>query len=731
MSVCQEPYCFKFLSIKIPASMLHNVLFLFTVYIVVFVLSQKTHDSNIGLRWDLDVSSKNRKKIILNKCHGYARIGKLHALVGPSGSGKSTLLNSLANVIKKGSLIVEGEIERSNQLESTPIYVEQEDLLFPQLTVQETLDTSLSFRKGTDKRNGKKVNKSLVEKLILDLGLKKTRKSKVGDAKTKGISGGEKKRLSIGNELIRELASNSGDKVGKRIIFADEPTSGLDSFQAQKVMELLKELANEGNIVIASIHQPRASIYNLFDDITLLSEGKTMYCGEAGTKMVKYFTSIDFPLPPNVNPAEHYLDLIAVDSASKERELDSLDRIDLFAEQSLKKAKSYKQVLNTDSYDSITTSSGTTSKGATSISNSLNSGIRKFGLLFRRALKTVTRDKSLNIARFMSSLFSGLLFGGIYWKLPATASSVADRMGLLQVAAVNTAMTSLIKATTSFVTEKLIIQRERRVGSYGVLPYFLSKLAAEVPISAFFPCLFGVIMYKSCGLNSAPQKLFKFLTILIVESMAATAFGMSVGSLVSSVEAGTAIAPAVFVIFIIFGGLYRVNVPSYLSWLPNASLIRWSYEGLCLNEFKGLAITPEARGGPLSVKTGDEVLESMKIHESDVIRTLKSQGVIIAVNYIFTFCSLYLQRPQYEPLKPRGSRSSSSSSNKMHNDSVMTANANGNDSISVEDTAAVAEKETTVLSSSSSSFTSSSPSYSSEQKKKAATTTTPIPPRTV
>ena len=106
MSVCQEPYCFKFLSIKIPASMLHNVLFLFTVYIVVFVLSQKTHDSNIGLRWDLDVSSKNRKKIILNKCHGYARIGNLHAIVGPSGSGKSTLLNSLANVIKKGSLIV-------------------------------------------------------------------------------------------------------------------------------------------------------------------------------------------------------------------------------------------------------------------------------------------------------------------------------------------------------------------------------------------------------------------------------------------------------------------------------------------------------------------------------------------------------------------------------------------------------------------------------------------------
>ena len=133
------------------------------------------------------------------------------------------------------------------------------------------------------------------------------------------------------------------------------------------------------------------------------------------------------------------------------------------------------------------------------------------------------------------------------------------------------------------MTEKLIIQRERRSGLYPVFPYLLSKLLAEIPFSAFFPCMAGTIIYKLCGLNPAPGRFLKFLSILVVESIASTAFGMSIGSLVATPEAGIAVGPAVMVIFIVFGGLYVVNAPSYLSWVPNTSLIRWAYEALCIN----------------------------------------------------------------------------------------------------------------------------------------------------
>ena len=161
------------------------------------------------------------------------------------------------------------------------------------------------------------------------------------------------------------------------------------------------------------------------------------------------------------------------------------------------------------SSSSVVKATSTTAVGR--IVHLLSTGMRKtarsFSVLFRRAWRQVSRDKALNIARFMSSFFSALLFGAIYYKLGNSAATVPDRLGLLQVAAVNTAMTALIKATTSFVTEKIIVQRERRTGAYSVAPYFVSKLAAEAPIAAFFPCMAGFIMYKLCGLNDAPGRL--------------------------------------------------------------------------------------------------------------------------------------------------------------------------------------------------------------------------------
>ena len=112
-------------------------------------------------------------------------------------------------------------------------------------------------------------------------------------------------------------------------------------------------------------------------------------------------------------------------------------------------------------------------------------------------------------------------------------------------------MTSLIKATTSFVTEKLIIQRERRGDSYNVGSYFISKLFAELPLAALFPCMTGTIIYFLCGLNPAPGRWFNFLKILVIESMASSAFGMAIGSFAPSVESavGTNINPNCFLYY--------------------------------------------------------------------------------------------------------------------------------------------------------------------------------------
>jgi len=497
-----------------------NAVFMFSMMITLAVAAAFPSAETVAVNWNVTAAGSKNNKVIIQNVFGAAGKGKLHAIIGPSGSGKTTLLNVLADTVPRGSMRLTGTRtlvnEPAGQEHNAPkktAFVQQEDLLFAQLTTLETLKTSADLRGSSDKAR--------VGNMILDLGLKKVTNTRVGDAKTRGVSGGEKRRLSIGNELIglghqvSSLPPGDRDGVDTAVIFADEPTSGLDSYQAQKVMELLRDLSSKsGHTVIASIHQPRVSIFKLFDEISLLSEGRVIYTGPA-QDMVSYFASIGFPCPQNYNPCEYYIDLVSIDYSSPEEESKCRQRINKLADlleinqrdkyssltrqlaslQAAQSAQSQSRALSAAPARNREKGMGGFLRG---IGNSIIHTFNQFGILFQRAFRQVTRDKPLNIARLMSSLFSSLLFGAIYFRLSDSAATVPDRLGLLQVAAVNTAMTSLIKATTSFVTEKLIIQRERKSDVYPVGTYFLSKLAAEVPISALFPCFAGQSQHIVC-----------------------------------------------------------------------------------------------------------------------------------------------------------------------------------------------------------------------------------------
>lgn len=343
--------------------------------------------------------------------------------IGSSGSGKTTLLNVLAGATPKGSLDLRGELLSSYT--AAPIFVQQEDLLFAQMTVEETLSTSATLKALNTETNFPSNKRSIVDEFISVLGLKKVRKTKVGDAKTRGVSGGEKKRLCIGNEII-------DDTVGERLIFCDEPTSGLDSFQAQRVMQLLKDLTKKGNTVVASIHQPRNSIYAMFDEITLMSEGRVIYSGPA-TEMTTYFATQGYPCPSQINPAEYYVDLVSIDYSSPEDEKESRDRIMRLGDsfQSQRRFSDLAKPSHNLSYVASKKKRG--SFGLRSIVRKFVSSVKTFGVLFVRSWKQVTRDKALNVARLCSNVFSALLFGAIYFKLGNSAVTVPDRLGLLQV----------------------------------------------------------------------------------------------------------------------------------------------------------------------------------------------------------------------------------------------------------------------------------------------------------
>ncbi|GMQ03869.1 hypothetical protein CsSME_00049503 [Camellia sinensis var. sinensis] len=245
-----------------------------------------------------DATSSSVEKTILNGLTGMVCPGEILAMLGPSGSGKTTLLTALGGRLT-GKL--SGKITYNGQpfcgsIKRRTGFVAQYDVLYPHLTVAETLLFTALLRLPSSLAKDEKVQH--VERVITELGLTRCRNSMIGGPLFRGISGGEKKRVSIGQEML----------INPSLLLLDEPTSGLDSTTAQRILTTIKRLASGGRTVITTIHQPSSRLYHMFDKVVLLSEGCPIYYGPASTAL-EYFSSIGFPTSITINPADLLLDL--------------------------------------------------------------------------------------------------------------------------------------------------------------------------------------------------------------------------------------------------------------------------------------------------------------------------------------------------------------------------------------------------------------------------------------
>jgi ABC-type multidrug transport system ATPase subunit len=590
---------------------------------------------------ECEVRDKRGKvvKRVLQNVSGRAKAGKLLAIMGPSGSGKTTLLNVLAGQLAAsprvrltGSLTVNGRPFAKSK--HRVAYVRQEDLFFSQLTVRETL--SLAAELQLPKTWKVKARERYVQELLYRLGLVTCADTIVGDAKARGISGGEKKRLSIACELI---ASPS-------VIFADEPTTGLDAFQAERVMETLRKLAQEGHTVVCSIHQPRGSIYSKFDDLILLSSGAVVYAGAAQDHALAYFADLGHRCPEHTNPAEYFADLISVDYSSSENEGATRKKIAALVE-----AFSSKQKEETGNHW-LTSYGDSDDEGMVQDTFTVDKGgfLRQFQLLLRRAWRQTTRDKATNRVRGTMSITSALIFGSIFWRMGRSQTSVQDRMGLLQVAAINTAMAALTKTVNVFPKERSIVQREQAKGSYSLAPYLIAKLVAEAPVSAAFPLVFGAVVYPMTNLNPSLERFLTFSGIVTAEAFAASAMGLTVGAIAPTTEAALALGPSLMTVFIVFGGYYvnSENTPGIFRWIPRVSLIRWAFQALSINEFKGLKF--EAKNS-FDLQDGEQVLERLSFGGSSVKGAVNQELRIALFWYWLTYVLLKRNKAKYQVLE--------------------------------------------------------------------------------
>lgn len=598
------------------------------------------------IRWrniTCSLSDKSSKSVrfLLNNVSGEAKPGRFLAIMGPSGSGKTTLLNVLAGQLTASPrLHLSGLLEVNGKPTSNKsykiAYVRQEDLFFSQLTVRETL--SLAAELQLPEICSVEERDEYVNNLLFKLGLVSCADSNVGDAKVRGISGGEKKRLSLACELI---ASPS-------VIFADEPTTGLDAFQAEKVVETLQQLASDGHTVICSIHQPRGSVYAKFDDIVLLTEGALVYAGPAHDEPLKHFSKFGYDCPAHVNPAEFLADLISIDYSSSESVYSSQKRIDALVESFTQQSSA---ILYASPLIKKELPKNNIKFSKKIIVKKKGGWSRQFWLLLRRAWMQAFRDGPTNKVRARMSIASAIIFGSVFWRMGRSQTSIQDRMGLLQVTAINTAMAALTKTVGVFPKERAIVDRERAKGSYALGPYLLSKLIAEIPVGAAFPLMFGAVLYPMARLHPTLSRFGKFCGIVTAESFAASAMGLTVGAMVPTTEAAMALGPSLMTVFIVFGGYYvnADNTPIIFRWIPRVSLIRWAFQGLSINEFSGLQFDHQHS---FDIQTGEQALERLSFGGSRIRDTVATQSRILLFWYCTTYLLLEKNKPKYQKLEP-------------------------------------------------------------------------------
>jgi len=240
---------------------------------------------------------------ILTDLNGYAKSGECLAIIGGSGAGKSSFMNLLSDRVKinkktkiDGKVLINNQPMSYEKFKHVIGFVMQTDIFLEHLTVNEYFKFAIDLR-ATGLTEPEKMSR--LENAIAIMKMERAQNNYVGGIYRKGISGGEKKRLNIGFELLGDPS----------IIFLDEPTSGLDSYTSFIIMTLLRQISVDNNIIVVyTIHQPSIETFNLFDNLLILDRGRNIYFGKA-QKAIDYYAQLDYPVPANTNPANHFITL--------------------------------------------------------------------------------------------------------------------------------------------------------------------------------------------------------------------------------------------------------------------------------------------------------------------------------------------------------------------------------------------------------------------------------------
>ncbi|GAA5874149.1 hypothetical protein JCM1840_000367 [Sporobolomyces johnsonii] len=596
-------------------------------------VSTSSFPSGVGLRWtSLSYSlppshsplsflrpslPDDAGRLILPSLSGTLPPGSFCSVLGPSGAGKSTLTDLLAGVRKAGRRGGTIELIGRGGEEGGKVrigYVDQADTLPATQTVREAVMFAADLRMG---EVGKEAKSKRVFEVLSQLGLLDVADSLIGSDEKRGISGGERRRVSIALELVAAPA----------ILIADEPTSGLDSTSALLIIRALKSLTltspasshSRPTTVILTIHQPSSQIFQIFDQVLLLGIGGVqLYLGKAA-EAKEWFAERGFVCPEGWNPADYLLDLasappVAITSPARKPPLS--------ATHSASSSSGSKDLCSPNPTSSPAASLPLTTTPAITPAPRRRFGFKndyqldattgrpsttvltQFEVLAGREVRNMRRDMSLAVMHNLVAIVVGLFVGGMYYKVDLSIAGFQSRIGSLFFLGCLLAFASL-SALSNFAHLRALFLRERARAYYSPFAWVASRVVFDVvPLRLVPTVVLAVIVYWMVGLAHTAAHFFKYLLILVLFAICMTLWNFLLAAVISDVGIAILISSIINLFQLAFAGFF-INlgrIPPVLRWLQWLAPLKYALEALAVNEVgSGLMIVDELAGARIEV----------------------------------------------------------------------------------------------------------------------------------
>ncbi|SJX63408.1 related to ATP-binding cassette protein (ABC) transporter [Sporisorium reilianum f. sp. reilianum] len=604
-----------------------------------------------------DTSAPTSEKVLLSGLSGSIVPGEMLAIMGASGAGKSTLLDVLST--RKPPTC--GSVSACGDIKAISSYVEQSDSLLGVLTVRETIwySAKLSLPASTPTRT----IDERTDLVMHDLGLAAIAHSRIGTPLERGISGGQKRRVSIACSLVTL----------PRILFLDEPTSGLDTFTAHEVIAAIRNLAKRNGIaVLATIHSPNWEIFSSFDRVLLLGRGREVYQGAIG-RVVGWFAGLGYRCGEHTNPADFMVGLVNDDFAGREvaekegvvvKRGDTVGFADAWAKHvatrvtgSTLPVKSGEDGGNSDSASSSGSATQPLQRAVShpdAIAHLTSAARTRMTSLLSQTL-TLTRRNLLNYSRnllaygvrFGMYVGMGVLLATVWIRLAPTDMRINDRLSVhfFSVAFLGFMAVAGIPA---FLEERAVLLREAGNRLYTPLAFTLAQTVSTLPLLFACSAVFSVIAYWAIGLHPGAAHFGRFLAYLYLGVVAAEFQALLIAAAIPVFVAALAVCAFLNGFWMCVQGYFIRHLPAFWhKWAHWIDYETYAFGLLVDNDFRGLEFACEgsvANGdcvcqwasslvaqGTCAV-SGEDVLSASGVGD---VRTGMYVGVLVAIAVVY------------------------------------------------------------------------------------------------